>query len=98
MTDYSTLITFFACIALACAVILIYLIIKGWRIDKEIEQCENIARAIECGATTEEILKMPMPKKMKKELEELYAYEITLNYIMAKAREMEELVNKGENE
>lgn len=67
----STLIIIFASIALICLIILEILIHRGKRLDKEIEQCEELARAIQRGVTHEELMKMPMPKKLRKKFERI---------------------------
>lgn len=71
----STLITFFASISLVCAVIVFILYLRGIRFDKQVNQCVEMQRAIAIGITHEELMKMPMPRRLRKEFEKISQYE-----------------------
>jgi hypothetical protein len=71
----STLIIIFASIALVCLIILEILIRRGKKLDKEIAQCEEVQKALARGISHEELMKMPMPRRLRKEFERISQYE-----------------------
>ena len=70
----STLITFFASIALVCAVLVLRLYFRGIRFDKQVAQCIEMQRAIASGITYNELLKMKMPRKLRTKIKQTHNY------------------------
>ena len=68
----STLITFFASIALVCAVVAFILYLRSIRFDKQVNQCLEMQRAIASGVTHAQLLKMKMPRKLRAKVKRAY--------------------------
>ena len=70
----SILITFFASIALVCAVLVLTLYFRGVRFDKQVAQCVDMLNALARGITHNELLKMKMPRKLRAKVKQTHNY------------------------
>lgn len=95
----STLIIIFASIALVCLIILEILIRRGKKLDKEIAQCEEVQKALARGISHEELMQMPMPKKLRKGFEKVNELEKQYNEEMNEiAKKYMEEISKNETD
>lgn len=75
MTDInSTLITLFASIALVCAVLVLILLRRDRMFDKQVAQCVEMQKALARGISYDELLKMPMPRKLRAKFKQTHDY------------------------